>query len=207
MSIIKTIIFDFGDVFINLDKPAIKRELTALGIPQAINFDMLHTASEYEKGFISTEQFVTHFRENFPNIAPQNFIKAWNSIILDFPEHRLKFIESLSKENKYNLVLLSNTNDLHIQQVIENMGLSRFERFKNCFHKFYLSQEINLSKPSPSIYEFVLNENHFQANECLFIDDLAENTKAASKLGINTWNINPETEDITTLFTTNTELF
>ena len=30
---IKTIIFDFGDVFINLDKPAIIRELKKLGVP------------------------------------------------------------------------------------------------------------------------------------------------------------------------------
>lgn len=207
MSTIKTIIFDFGDVFINLDKPAIKRELITLGIPKAISLDMLHIASEYEKGLISTETFVSHFNKKFPNIASQDFIKAWNAIILDFPEHRLEFIETLSKENNYQLILLSNTNDLHIEQVIENMSLPRYERFKNCFDKFYLSQEIHLSKPSPSIYEFVLKENNLQPNECLFIDDLAENTEAASKLGIHTWNINPEIEDVTTLFTNKKELF
>ena len=207
MSTIKTIIFDFGDVFINLDKPAIKRELIKLGIPEAISLDMLNIASEYEIGLISTETFVSHFNAKFPNITSQDLIKAWNSIILDFPEHRLEFIEALSKLNNYQLVLLSNTNDLHIEQVIENMSLRRYERFKNCFHRFYLSQEIHLSKPSPSIYEFVLSENNLQPNECLFIDDLEENTKAASKIGIHTWNINPEQEDITTLFTIKKELF
>ena len=58
---IDTIIFDFGDVFINLDKPAIKRELISLGMPEDISLDMLHIASEYEKGLISTETFVSHF--------------------------------------------------------------------------------------------------------------------------------------------------
>ncbi|MCB0461098.1 MAG: HAD family phosphatase [Flavobacteriaceae bacterium] len=198
---VKTIIFDFGDVFINLDKPAIKRELFKLGVPETISLDMYHIASEYEKGLISTESFVFHFNEKFPNIASQDFIKAWNSIILDFPEHRLEFIETLSKTNKYQLILLSNTNDLHIEQVIENMSLPRYERFKNCFNKFYLSQEIHLSKPSSSIYEFVLHENNLQPEECLFIDDVKENTEAAAKLGINTWNLTPGKEDITQLFT------
>ena len=32
---ISTIIFDFGDVFINLDKPAIERELVKLGVKQS----------------------------------------------------------------------------------------------------------------------------------------------------------------------------
>ncbi|MEZ4796439.1 MAG: HAD family phosphatase [Flavobacteriaceae bacterium] len=207
MSTIKTIIFDFGDVFINLDKPSIEKELFKLGIPEAVSLDMYHIAAEYEKGLISTEQFVSLFNKKFPNIASQNFIKAWNSIILDFPEHRLKFIEQLAKENKYQLILLSNTNDLHIEQVIENMSLLRFERFKKCFNKFYLSQEIHLSKPSSAIYEFVLKENNLKAEECLFIDDTKENTDAASKLGIHTWNIQPVIEDVSTLFNTKKELF
>lgn len=207
MSTIKTIIFDFGDVFINLDKPAIERELIKLGIPKALSPDMYHIASEYEKGLISTEELIVHFNEKFPNIATQDFIKAWNSIILDFPEHRLEFIETLSKQNKYQLILLSNTNDLHIEQVIENMSLPRYKRFKNSFNKFYLSQEIHLSKPSPSIYEFVLSENKLQAQQCLFIDDLKENTDAASKLGLHTWNIIPGKDDVTQLFTINNDLF
>jgi FMN phosphatase YigB (HAD superfamily) len=200
MSKIKTIIFDFGDVFINLDKPAIERELFKLGVPETISLDMYHIASEYEKGLISTEDLIAHFNEKFPNIATLDFIKAWNSIILDFPEYRLEFIEKLSKESNYQLILLSNTNDLHIEKVIENMNLTRYERFKNCFNKFYLSQEIHLSKPSPLIYEFVLNENNLKANECLFIDDLKENTDAAFKLGIHTWNLTPGQEDVTYLF-------
>jgi len=204
---IKTLIFDFGDVFINLDKPAIQRELFKLGIPKTISLDLFHLASEYEKGLISTGALTDYFSNKFPDIAKADFIKAWNAIILDFPEHRLKFIEQLASKNHYNLILLSNTNDLHIEQVIENMSLIRYNRFKKCFHKFYLSQEIHLSKPSSAIYEFVLNENNLNPSECLFIDDLNENTEAASKLGINTWNLIPNKEDVTNIFTTNNHLF
>ena len=207
MSTIKTIIFDFGDVFINLDKPAIERELFKLGVADTISLDMYHIASEYEKGLVSTDDLTTYITNKLPDISKADFIKAWNAIILDFPEYRLKFIEQLALKNKFKLILLSNTNDLHIEQVIENMNLPRYKRFKKCFHQFYLSQEINLSKPNTEIYEFVLSKNNLNPDECLFIDDLKENTEAASKLGIHTWNLNPATEDVTHLFTIKKDLF
>ena len=196
---IDTLIFDFGDVFINLDKPAIERSLFALGVT-FISDDMLETAMDYEKGLITTDNFVNVFTTKYPSISAAQFTKAWNSIILEFPEHRLEFIEKLSKNKKYKLILLSNTNALHIEQVIENMSLIRYKRFKNCFDKFYLSHEIHFRKPDASIYEFVLEENELQAGHCFFVDDTKENTQAAAQLGIHTWNNDPTKEDVVNLF-------
>ena len=196
---INTIIFDFGDVFINLDKQAIERELHQLGVT-SISEDMLEIAKQYEKGVISTNDFVTSFRTKYPSISAAQFKNAWNSIILEFPEYRLEFLEHLSTSKHYKLILLSNTNALHIEQVIENMSLYRYERFKNCFDQFYLSHEIQLRKPDTSIYEFVLEENKLQASACIFIDDTKENTEAAAQLGIHTWNNNPKEEDVINLF-------
>jgi glucose-1-phosphatase len=196
---IDTIIVDFGDVFINLDKPATERALFNLGVT-SITLDMLETAKLYEKGEISTTDFVCAFRAKYPSISETQFKNAWNSIILDFPEYRLEFIEQLSTSKTYNLILLSNTNALHIEKVIENMSLDRYERFKNCFKKFYLSYEIGLRKPDQSIYEFVVKENNLKATSCFFVDDTKENTAAAAQLGIQTWNNNPKKEDIINLF-------
>ena len=80
------------------------------------------------------------------------------------------------------------------------MSLYRYERFKSCFDKFYLSHEIHFRKPDASIYEYVLNENQLEADRCFFVDDTKENTQAAAQLGIHTWNNNPEKEDIINLF-------
>jgi glucose-1-phosphatase len=203
---IETIIFDFGDVFMNLDKPATERELLKLGV-SGITESMYHYASQYEKGLITTENFTDFFRNQFSNISEYEFTHAWNAIILDFPEYRLEFIEQLSKENKFNLILLSNTNALHIEKVIETMGIGRYNRFKNCFDNFYLSHEIHLSKPHFEIFNFVLNENKIDAKTCLFIDDTHIHTETAAQLGINVWNINPKNEDITHLFKIKKELF
>jgi HAD superfamily hydrolase (TIGR01509 family) len=183
---ISTIIFDFGDVFINLDKPAIERELVKLGV-ETITADMYQIALQYEKGLISSEDFVTAFTTKYPRISAEQFKKAWNAIILDFPEYRLKFIEKLSTNKSYKLLLLS-------------MTFSRYERFKKCFDQFYLSHELQFRKPDVSIFKYILDKNQLIAEHCLFIDDTKENTEAAAQLGIHTWNNDPLKDDVIDLF-------
>ncbi|MFD0975960.1 HAD family hydrolase [Salinimicrobium gaetbulicola] len=201
---IKTIIFDFGDVFLDLDKAATKRELERHAISD-FSEEILQKNREYEMGLLSSEEFIGTYRSNYPQLTSEAFTKSWNAILLKFPEHRLSFLKELQKEGKYKLILLSNTNDIHIDWVKENIDF--FEDFKNCFDAFYLSQEINLRKPEHSIYEFVLKQHGLKPEETLFIDDTPENTKAAAELNIHTWNIDPATEDVVDLFTIKKELF
>ncbi len=194
---IKNIIFDFGDVFINLDKPATQKKLSELGLNE-VSEEQIRIYYQYEKGEITTQEFVRFFEES-KGVSEEDLIQAWNAILLDFPEHRLAFLKKLSENSDYRLFLLSNTNDLHISWIIEDWGEKRYNTFRGCFEKFYLSHEIGLRKPNTNIYEFVLEENSLQAEETYFIDDTQENTDAANKLGIKVWNINPETDDITNL--------
>ena len=195
---IKNIIFDFGDIFVNLDKQAIFRFLKNNGINEfrpkysALNNDL-------EVGKITPDEFLDRLGAEFPQFSTIEIADIWNSMLLDFPEYRLNFIEELASENKYRLFLLSNTNALHIPHVGEIMGLDRYAKFKNCFEQFYLSHEIGLRKPDREIYQFVLDENNLQAEETFFIDDTFENTEAAATLGIQIWNLQVGQEDIVQL--------
>ncbi|OIQ16328.1 HAD family phosphatase [Lacinutrix sp. MedPE-SW] len=202
---IKTIIFDFGDVFINLDKEGAMSNALELFEMEALSDDLIAINTLYEQGLLSTNEFLEFYTENFPKLSKKDITDAWNFIIRDFPPKRLNFIETLAKEKKYNLILLSNTNALHIDCIKQHVPF--YNDFKSSFNKFYLSHEIMMRKPDASIFEFVLNENNLKAEECLFIDDTVENTVAAQKLGINVWNNNPKTEDITDLFTIKRDLF
>ena len=118
-------------------------------------------------------------------------------MLKDFPTHRLEFIQQLAHEKKYQLILLSNTNELHINWIKDNVSF--YEDFKNSFDAFYLSHEINLRKPNPDIYQFVLDAHGLKAEDTLFIDDTEENTVTASQLGIQTWHIDPTKDDIANL--------
>lgn len=203
---IKNLIFDFGDVFINLDKKAPELALRKLGI-YAVDSEIITWNNTYEKGLITSEELIENYLNRYTNLSEISFKQAWNSIILDFPEHRLKWLTKLAQSKKYKLYLLSNTNDLHIEQVIKNMGPIRYAKFQSCFDKFYLSQKLKMRKPDIVIYDHVLTENKLTPTESLFIDDTLLNTVSASSLGIHTWHLKPGVEDITQLFTLKSDLF
>lgn len=197
---IKNIIFDFGDVFINLDKSATERSLLKLGVSN-ITQEMYRMAQLYEMGLLSTNELVGRFREKHPNISSSQFKAAWNALLKDTPKYRLDFIKELSKNKSYRLFLLSNTNELHINWVQNEWGQQQYSIFKESFEHFYLSYEIKLRKPNFDIYEFVLSTNNLNPSETLFIDDTKENIEAAEQMGINIWNIEPGKEDVVELFT------
>ncbi len=201
---IKTIIFDFGDVFINLDKPATLRELSQLGDFQ-FNDSIQDLNNQYEVGKITTKEFIQNYHHLLPEATEQQLIEAWNAILSDFPKYRLDFVKHLAATGDYKLILLSNTNELHINWIKQH--ISFYEEFKSCFNSFYLSHEIQYRKPNSDIFEFVLQEHQIQPTETLFVDDTKENTDAAQKLGIHVWNNNPKADDVIDLFTSKSDLF
>ncbi|NVN18465.1 HAD-IA family hydrolase [Muricauda sp. HICW] len=195
---IKNIILDFGDVLINLDKPATAKAMVQHGFTEVTpNLESLF--QDYEKGLITSTGFLDEVSEHFPNANRDYLTQAWNSILLDFPEERLQFIEQLAAENQYKMILLSNTNDLHMERVREQMGAERFNRFKNAFDVFYLSYEMGMRKPDTEIFDFVLQENQLTAEETFFVDDVKENTDSAASLGIKVWNLQVGQEDVNQL--------
>lgn len=201
---IKNIIFDFGDVFINLDKSATEKaffKLKNASLPTEIQ----KIGKHYETGTISTPEFIKNLKTLIPKASEKQITDAWNAILLDFPKHRLEFLKKLASEKQYKLILLSNTNELHINWIKKNIPF--YMVFKSCFDAFYLSHEINLRKPEIDIFKFVLKQHQLNPEETLFVDDTKENTDAAATLGIHTWNNNPKTEDITNLFILKSDLF
>ncbi len=197
---IKNIIFDFGDVFINLDKEATARMLINLGFA-GITPDLINLFNAYETGTISTDSFVEQAGKWVPRANPEELRQAWNAILLDFPDYRLHFLQNLSKEAHYRLFLLSNTNELHLARVIEKMGEERYNLFLNCFQHCYFSHEVNMRKPDAGIFEHILNQHQLLPNETLFIDDTEEHVLSAAKLGIQTWHLKVGEDDIVALKT------
>ncbi|WP_369995829.1 HAD family hydrolase [Winogradskyella sp.] len=202
---INTLIFDFGDVFINLDKQGAMQNALKLFKLKVFEDDMISTNAKYETGQISTSEFIAFYLKKFPYLNENQVVEAWNFILKDFPKHRLDFVRDLAQSGNYKLILLSNTNAMHIDFIKANIDF--YEDFKSCFHKFYLSQEIHLRKPNADIFEFVLQENSLNPKECLFIDDTKENTDMASSMGIHIWNIDETKEDIVNLFEIKKDLF
>ncbi len=190
---IKNYIFDFGDVFLNLDKHATTEELAKLGLTDFTN-EMLFTNKQYEKGLLSTQAFLTYYQKQFTDVSSDELKNAWNKILLDFPLYRLEFLEKFSKT--HTCFLLSNINDLHLEHIKNKLEKSFYTRFIACFDKVYFTHEIHLRKPDNAIFEFVFKDLNIDPKETFFVDDTLENIQTAEKFGVLCWHINPLEDDI-----------
>nr|WP_294774917.1 HAD family phosphatase [uncultured Flavobacterium sp.] len=194
---INTIIFDFGDVFINLEKEKSIEEFKKLGL-DGPNEVLLAKNDLFEKGQISDVEFVESFQQFIPNASIEEITKAWNSVIGDFPLYRLEFLQLLA--NKYRLFLLTNTDSIHINRFEHKVGMSFYTDFYRCFEKVYYSYEMGMRKPQPEIFTTIINKHDLSPKRTLFVDDKKVNTDMAESLGLHVWNLQVGQEDVVNLF-------
>ena len=194
---INTIIFDFGDVFINLDKQATINGLKKLGLSDW-NDDLGQLNVQFEKGQISRENFLLGIQKHIPNASIDEILAAWNAVLLDFPLYRLEFVQKLSKN--YRLFLLSNTDSIHIDTFEQENGVSFYSDFYQCFERVYFSYEMGMRKPDAEIYNYLIKKYDLSEKRTLFVDDKKENTDAAQLLGLHVWNLQVGEEDVVDLF-------
>ncbi len=192
---IKNIVFDFGNVLLNLDESASYNALYALLDPSKSQDLYNSVFNPFEKGEISEESFYNRLQRRSGIVHhPEVYIDAWNAMLLDFPPKRESFLHHLKKH--YRLFLLSNTNITHFRKVLQRIrDENNILDFENTFfEKAYFSFQIGMRKPDAEIYQFVLNDAKLLANETLFIDDKIENVNAAAQLGIHAYHHNPKDE-------------
>lgn len=194
---INTIIFDFGDVFINLEKEASIEAFRKLGL-DGPNEELLSVNDLFEKGKISELQFIETFFKYIPNASIHDVRHAWNASIGEFPLYRLEFLQMLS--TRYRLFLLTNTDSIHISRFEHKVGMSFYSDFYRCFEKVYYSYEMGMRKPDPEIFNTLIRKHDLSPKRTLFVDDKKPNTDVAESLGLHVWNLQVGTEDVVNLF-------
>ena len=194
---INTIIFDFGDVFINLNKETSIEEFKKLGL-DGPNEDLLAQNDLFEKGKITELQFIETFQKYIPHAGVEDIRKAWNSLIGDFPLYRLEFLQLLS--TKYRLFLLTNTDSIHIDYFEHKAGMSFYSDFYRCFEKIYYSYEMGMRKPQPETFNSIIKKHDLSPKRTLFVDDKKAKTDVAEELGLHVWNLQVGEEDVVDLF-------
>lgn len=190
---INTLIFDFGDIFINLNKNAIDASFQNLGLSEW-NSKLQKLNAAFEIGKISELEFLEGIQTQIPHASLEEIRTAWNSILGDFPLYRLEFLQSL--KGKYRLFLLSNTDKIHIDKFEHQVGLTFSRDFYNGFEKVYFSFELGKRKPDPEIFAYLIQKHDLSPKRTLFIDDKEENTNAAKALGLEVWNLQVGKEDV-----------
>jgi HAD superfamily hydrolase (TIGR01509 family) len=185
---IKVILLDLGGVLINLNYQLTIEAFERLGLKDAPAFysqaNQTKLFDQYECGQISTQRFINELLNFLPaRTSPNKVVEAWNEMILDFPNERLKKLIEIG--DKYPVYLLSNTNELHMQAVRRSLSKTTENSLESYFQKTFLSHEIGYRKPNADVFHFVATQMKVEFNEILFIDDSKQHIDGALKLGID----------------------
>ncbi|MBI2667684.1 HAD family phosphatase [Candidatus Woesearchaeota archaeon] len=180
---IKTIIFDIGNVLISSNQKKICKELAKNSELSAdeiynviFNGDLI---KKYDKGKISKEEFLKEsYNRIKTNIPFKKLDLNW--------EDTYKPIKSVNelvlkiKKGGYRLLVLSNVDKYHFDFVKR-----KFSNLLKPFNEFVLSYKIGYRKPERRIFQEAIKLSKCNPKEIVYIDDIKEYTNAADKLGIN----------------------
>jgi len=179
---VKTIIFDLGNVIVPFDfKRAYARieglsPFAAAEIPLRLRGTDL--VQRFETGRVGAEGFVTEVSQILElKTTHEEFLEVFNCIFL--PGALLPEALLIGLRERYRLLLLSNTNPIHFETIERAYPLLRH------FHDRVLSYQVGARKPSARIYEEALLRAAWDAGECVFFDDVAAYVDGARAAGID----------------------
>ena len=194
MATIKNLIFDLGGVILDL---SVKDTLESFAKVSGLPLDKVKTLfvsspefEHFEKGEIDDAAFRDFVKRLYNvTVSDAEIDRCWNAMLLGIPKGKLDLLLELKKQ--YEVLLLSNTNNIHLSYINTKIvrplvGEDSLDQF---FHKSYYSHLMQMRKPDAEIFLKVLDDNHFKAEETLFLDDNADNIKGAASLGIQTVHV------------------
>lgn len=186
---ILNLLFDLGNVLIDIDIPGAQDRIRQLLRDDASSTLIENTLIEYECGRISTDIFLNKMiSQSRREVQALDIIEAWNSMLIGMPPSRIEMLEQLHP--LYSLYVLSNTNELHLEwvhrYVKREYGLNRFEDF---FVTAYYSHQVGDRKPNASVFQYILADAGIQPSDTLFMDDMADNLETAARLGFHTHHV------------------
>jgi len=178
--VISTVIFDMGGVLVWTHWERATEPLAKLaGLPAERVLEILlnkDTNLSYMRGDIDSSEFAKGVLERLGLDIPEDeLLGIWESILAPNLE-ALPVLERL--KGRYRLVLGSNTDAGHFRRSAE------LQPALGLFDDLLLSYELGVCKPDPAFFELGLASLEIPAQECVFIDDAAENVESARGVGI-----------------------
>jgi HAD superfamily hydrolase (TIGR01509 family) len=190
LSHVKNILFDLGNVILNLDFDATIRAFQQLGLDRNVLDRQQAYADpvfyQLEVGKVTPEEFRNRVRVllNNSSATDQQIDDAWYAMIRDIPAKRVKALQELRKQ--YKVFLFSNTNVIHMEWLHKTFSAEYGFEFSSLFDKDYYSYGINERKPDLISFEKVIALSAVNPSETLFVDDLEKNITAAKLAGLQT---------------------
>lgn len=180
---IKGIIFDLGKVVVDFDHMIAARRIsrhTDRSAEEIYNlfFDSELTGS-FEEGRISAQDFFAEVKKILHlSIGYDVFVSIWNEIFFLSKKNLGVYELANSLKEKYQLVMLSNVNILHLEYVKRNFQVL------DPFDHVVASCQVGFRKPHPAIYQKAIELMRLEPESIFYTDDRNELIAGAQSLDI-----------------------
>ena len=184
----ETIIFDLGEVIIDLDSKRVIDQFQKQSDKSAEDIIRLISKSQdlidYEVGKMTDVEFCQVVNELLSiELSQASFEAIWNSFLGIIKLDKLHLM--LALKEKFNVLILSNTNAIHQRAFDRRVGEHiPSKTMADMVHTAYYSHELGLRKPDPHIYQKVIDLQNLNPAKTIFFDDRLENITAAQASGI-----------------------
>ena len=171
-------LFDLGGVLIELGEnpfpPSWLKDDTHFKLSDWFKSE---SAQQFEKGLISAEDFAQAMKRDL------SLSQSLDEIIQEFTQWPIGHFSGNhdllnTLQENYTLAVLSNTNELHWPRVLNEFEIPKYSQH------IYSSHILKMAKPSPDIYEYVLEDLNASPETVIFFDDNQDNIQSAINVGI-----------------------
>ncbi|MDH5101302.1 HAD family phosphatase [Lactobacillus kefiranofaciens] len=179
---LKNIIFDFGNVIMNYDPNEILNHYQLTPEEHQLLLKNIFQSKEWleiDAGKITEDEATEIFFSRVPQKLQhkvKQIMTTWPGNV-DFYEPVFHYISDLRKDG-YHIYGLSNTG-MRFANFVKDSEMGDY------FDGYVFSAQEKLVKPDPRIYQVLLSRYFLKPEECLFIDDLSANTRAAQEVGMD----------------------
>lgn len=201
---IDCVIFDFGEVLIELDYPRVIAGFSSVANKNEEEIqEMVVTASilqDFEVDNISSSIFRKQINTLLGTSLPDDeFDEIWNSMLKNLPKERMDLLSKVGES--FDTYVLSNSNVIH--EVAFNKMIAEITG-KGSLHEFvkkcYFSQDIGLRKPYKECYEHVIEDIGINPGKMLFLDDRLDNIEGAKSVGMKGFQVTDANKQLNEIF-------
>lgn len=182
------ILLDMGNVLLEWNKDKILQ-----GISDTKKDYLILDKSIFQSGLWERLDLGTMSREELVlkvvSMIGRTYQKKVEEVIWNWPNYIEIFTEvfpilSEVKKKGHRIFVLSNTSKVFYDLLEEQLS-----PIKELLDGFVLSCDIKAIKPDLAMFEEILDKYQLDPTNCVFLDDIEDNTIAAQKLGIKSYQV------------------
>ena len=182
------IILDMGNVLLEWNKDKILR-----GVVKTEKDYMILDKAIFQSGLWDRLDLGTLTREELVlkviSMIGSIYQEKVQEVVWNWPSYIEIYMEVFPllvhlKEKGHRIFVLSNTSPVFYELLEEQLS-----PLNEILDGFVLSCDIKAIKPDPKMFEEILHKYDLNPENCIFLDDVKDNTKMAESLGIKAYQI------------------